>query len=124
FAENLATRIALFLDNARLFKRASDAIHVRDEFLSVASHELRTPLTALTLQIQLLYRNLQKGTAQAYDTDRITEMAQGTNRQLKRLCKLLDDLLDVTRISQGKLSLNIETVDLVTLVREVSSRFQ
>lgn len=124
FAETLANRIALTLDNARLFKKATEAVQVRDEFLSVASHELRTPLTALTLQIQLLYRNLKNGTAANYDADRITEMTRGTNRQLKRLCNLLDDLLDVTRISQGKLSLNVESVNLSHLIQEVVSRFE
>src|SRR5205823_1411332 len=55
-ATDLARHAALAVDNARLYLSAQQALHARDEFLSIAAHELRTPLTTLQLQIQSLHR--------------------------------------------------------------------
>ena len=56
FVEDLAHRCSLAMENARLFQEANEAVHVRDEFLSIAAHELRTPLTSLKLHLQSLMR--------------------------------------------------------------------
>ena len=60
-AEDLAYRVALALDNARLFSQAQEAIQARDEFMSIASHELRTPLTPLLLHVENLTAGLASG---------------------------------------------------------------
>ncbi|MFL5813508.1 MAG: ATP-binding protein [Bdellovibrionia bacterium] len=99
-----------------------ESVQVRDEFLSIASHELRTPITPLKLQAQQLWRMLEKGSA--IDTDRLRKFISMWNKQLDRLSSLIEDLLDVSRISGGQLSMHMEEVDLTQLIHEVIDRYQ
>jgi len=122
-AEDLAHRISLALDNAQLYRQAQAAIQARDEFLSIASHELKTPLTPLKIQTQALMRTLRTKSLAEVQTDRLEKMLLISERQLGRLSKLIDDLLDVSRISNGKLCLNLEEFDLVELIHGVTDRF-
>jgi PAS domain S-box-containing protein len=99
-------------------QQAQDALRERDEFISVAAHELRTPLTALQLKLQGLERGLVR------DADKKTERLEGAVRQTERLARLIDRLLDVSRIAQGRLELSPEEFDLSTLVRQVADDFR
>lgn len=121
--EELAYRAALALDNARLYHEARDAVQARDEFLSIASHELRTPLTSLQLLVQTLQRLIQQRTLDHIPPERWRQVLEATEAQLHRLTRLVTDLLDVTRISQGRLELRRTPVDLAALVHEVMLRF-
>jgi signal transduction histidine kinase/PAS domain-containing protein len=121
--EELARRAALSVENARLYREAQDAIRLRDEFLSIASHELKTPLTPLSLKLQMLSKELRKQPDSALRRSVEDYVATGA-RQVKKLSELVSDLLDVTRISGGKLRLEFEDVDLATLVREVVGRHE
>lgn len=85
----------------------------RDEFLSIASHELRNPLTPLMGFLQMLKMQVEKG--QRLDPKLVTR----SEEQVQRLSRLLDDLMDMTRIEAGNLILNRESVDAVVLVRGV-----
>lgn len=87
---------------------AAAAVAVRDDFLSVASHELRTPLSALRLQVELLARKSDDEARTA-----------AVERQTSRLVKLVDELLDVSRLSQGRLTLSPEPTSLAACAREV-----
>ncbi len=113
--DTLAVQTAIALTNARLLEELRDSVRVRDDFLSVAGHELRTPLTAMQLQVQILQRG---GTAE--DTGERLSMTQ---RQISRLTRLTNELLDVSRITGGRLSLERERFDLSQVVREVAGRF-
>jgi PAS domain S-box-containing protein len=108
-------------------KRAHDelqaALHLRDEFLSIASHELRTPLSALQLQLQGMQRLFEDVRAEALN-DRVRKRLCDAVKQSERLAKLVDNLLDVARISRGKLELQVEEFDLVDAAREVVERFR
>lgn len=117
----LASQAAIAMDNARLFERANRAIRVRDEFLSISSHELRTPLTPLKMQIQGIRRYLEKGTL---SDDQLKKMLEISEKQVNRLTALIEDLLDVSRISAGKLNLNREELDASEVVKEVVERYQ
>jgi signal transduction histidine kinase len=121
--EELAHRAALSVDNARLYREAQDAIHIRDEFLTVASHELKTPLTPLTLKIDSFARTLQ-ATSGAKEWEAYARDVEVMRRQVRRLTVLVNDLLDVSRIAAGRMRLELEQVDLVPLVREVTQRFE
>lgn len=101
--------------------QAQRAVALRDEFLSVASHELKTPLTSLSLTIQLLLRNQRRGRSTPEDT---VKRVEGLRRQIDRLEQLVEQLLDVTRISRGRLALEPEDMDLARLVRETASRME
>jgi signal transduction histidine kinase len=95
------------------------AIELRDTFLSVASHELKTPLSALSLNLTLIEREMG---------DNLNEklkhrLVRGKN-QVKRLNDLIEDLLDVSRISSGKLAMNMEDAQLDQLAEEVLAQFE
>jgi signal transduction histidine kinase len=110
---------------AELQRTQSDlehAVRTRDEFMSIASHELKTPLTALTLQAQLRNRALVKSGVAGFSEERLLKMFSGDERQLKRINHLIDDMLDLSRISSGQLSMNFDRVELSELVRDLVER--
>jgi signal transduction histidine kinase/CheY-like chemotaxis protein len=116
-AEEFAQRAALAIDNARLYRAAEDAIQARDDFLCVASHELRTPLTPLKLHIEALRRATTQATE--ISPERLLERVGKMDRQCTRLERLVDHLLDVSRISAQTMKLELEAMDLVETVREI-----
>lgn len=120
-ALDLANRAALAVDNARLYHEAQTAIHARDEFLSVAAHELRTPMTALFGYTQLLRDRLRLGTV-ALDRDQ--QMIGIMVEQGIRLMRLLDTLLDLSRLDTGHFTLNIQSLELGALVQQVVTELQ
>jgi PAS domain S-box-containing protein len=123
-AEELGRRAGIAVDNARHFRGAQRAIRVRDEFLSIASHELKTPLTSLKLQSQIRKRSLEKGDLSFLAPDKARRMVSDDERQINRLARLVDDMLDVSRIQTGRFVLRRERTDLAELCREVLGRFE
>ncbi|HWE25729.1 MAG TPA: MASE1 domain-containing protein, partial [Myxococcales bacterium] len=93
------------------------AVEAREDFLSVASHELRTPLTSLSLQVQLLAR--ASASEERLVPERLRETATAAVRQARKLGRLVDQLLDVSRIDAGRLRLEREHFDLGDLAREI-----
>jgi signal transduction histidine kinase len=118
-AEELARRVAVALENASLYRDAQAAVRLRDEFLSVASHELKTPLTSLKLQHGLIDRALG-----AESREKMGPRLSTAMRQVHRLTALVDSLLDVSRISLGRLSLEPAEVDLGQAVRDAVDRME
>ncbi|WNG29226.1 PAS domain-containing protein [Cystobacter fuscus] len=121
FAQELAHRAALSVDNARLYREAREAIRLRDEFLSIASHELKTPLTPLSLKLQSLERS-----AEAHPDSSLAPLVRSTvqagRQQLRKLTTLMNGLLDVSLIASGCIELRREQVDLLSVVRQVVAR--
>ncbi len=95
----------------RAEKELREADRRKDEFLGVLSHELRTPLS-----IVLLYSQLMQ--CEQFDIVKIREMAAALERAAKMQRRLIDDLLDVSRIVAGKFSITSETVDIAEVARE------
>jgi PAS domain S-box-containing protein len=114
-AEELARRAATAVANASLFKGAQEAIAIRDDFLRVAGHELRTPLTALQLHLFSVLRMLTESGAE----DGMRNRTEKALKSATRLSALVDELLDISRISAGRFTLNATTFDLVAAIREV-----
>jgi PAS domain S-box-containing protein len=106
-------------------KRAEDALRkaviLRDDFLSVASHELRTPLTSLKLEVANLSRIARRDGADG--APRLLAKVEKIDSQATRLHRLIDELLDVSRIAAGRLELHVELVDLAQIVNDVGVRF-
>jgi signal transduction histidine kinase/CheY-like chemotaxis protein len=121
-AEDLASHAALAIDNARLYHEANEAISARDEFLSIAAHELRTPLTALHLQVQSLAKHIKRGAKTDDDSRRTDTKVRTAGKQIERLTRLVDELLDVSRITSGKLRLEREELSLTLLTHDVITR--
>ncbi|MFL5352813.1 ATP-binding protein [Archangium sp.] len=100
-----------------------EAVRLREEFLSVASHELRTPLTPLKGFAALTLSRMEKG-GDFPERERTLKALRSMARQTDRLTRLVDDLLDTSRIQAGRFELERARVDLVPLVREIMERFE
>ena len=118
---DITERIRSEEERGRLLRETQEAVRVRDEFLSVASHELRTPLTPLSLKLHTLLRAAESAPAGTVPAARVAADVQVAQRQVRKLADLIRDLLDVSRLAHGKLSLSLEDVDLAALTREVCS---
>jgi signal transduction histidine kinase len=121
-ARDVARRLALAVDNARLHRELVEAIRSRDRFLSIASHELRTPLTSLRLQTQSVLRGTRAG--QPCSSAKLTTKMEMMARQVQRLGHLVEELLDIARVREGRMRFHLEELDLMEVVREVAMRFQ
>jgi signal transduction histidine kinase/ActR/RegA family two-component response regulator len=104
-AEDLARHAALAVDNARLYRELQEDDRRKEVFLGMLGHELRTPLAAVTHSLEAIYL---RGT----DDLRIQRAVEMMRRQVRHQSQLVDDLLDVSRIRQGKIRLRKEPVAL------------
>jgi K+-sensing histidine kinase KdpD len=116
FIALMAQHCAQGMDRANLYDRSLEAIRARDDFLSVAGHELRTPLGALILQTEYVLDATQGASPE------IRQRAEPMLRTVRRLSRLAEDLLDVTRMRAGRLRFEPEPLELTALVREAVSR--
>ncbi|MDY7228172.1 ATP-binding protein [Hyalangium rubrum] len=121
--QELTHRVASSLESARLFLESQRAVRLRDEFLAVASHELKTPLTPLRLQFQGLRRVVESKVGEPVSPERVLRAVHGCESQVRKLAGLVNDLLDVARLAQGRLPLHLEVVDLVEVTRELLEQF-
>jgi signal transduction histidine kinase len=99
------------------------AIGAREDFISIASHELKTPISAIKLQANLLERDLQQNSGDGIDRSRVYKMLEVSNRQLDRINRLVDDMLDAARITTGRFSIEPKHMNLTALVQEVLEKF-
>lgn len=118
-AEELANRTALALENARLYRQAKEATRLRDEFISIASHELKTPITSLKVYTQVVGQQLQR-----LQEEKLGEYIHKMDMQIDKLTKLIEDLLNISRMQVGKLSLEKEKFALAGLVEEIIEAMQ
>ncbi|MBD9504843.1 hybrid sensor histidine kinase/response regulator [Pseudomonas sp. PDM17] len=99
------------------------AVKMRDDFMSIVSHELRTPLNGLMLDTQLRRLYLSKGKLEHFAQDRLGVLFERDERQLTGLNRLIEDMLDVSRIRTGKLSIRPEPANLADIARRVLGNF-
>ena len=95
-----------------------EALKDRDIFLSLASHELKTPLTAMRLQAGFLKDSALNQDAQVCSFDGCLDVANSFERQVERLVRLVNDMLDISRIRTGRLPLRPEYLDICEVVRD------
>ncbi len=117
--ENLIKLATLQQENLHYKKE----VQARDEFLSIASHELKTPLAAMLLQLQLALHNIRNVSLANFSVEKLLKMLQSTEQQSRRLSKMINDLLNVSLITTGRMELEKEKTDLSQLVRDVTDRF-
>ena len=108
------------LERERQARAASEAaVRTRDEFLSIASHELRSPLATVKGHAQMVLRRLDRDGQ--LDANRATEALRAILCQSDKLNRLIDQLLNVSRLEVGKLQLERQTIDVVAVVEQVVS---
>jgi PAS domain S-box-containing protein len=106
--EDLVRRFQVAIDRVRLYREAQDANRLKEEFLATLSHELRTPVNAILGWARILRtRQLEGGVLQAVEV---------IERNARIQTRLIEDMLDVSRIVTGKLTFNLETLDLATVI--------
>jgi len=111
FAMELARRAALAIENARLFEEARDANRLKDEFLATLSHELRTPLNVIVGRVKRLRED---PTGQ-----HVSRTAETIDRNAQALTRLVEDLLDVSRFTQGQVQVRLQPIDWRQVVQAV-----
>ncbi len=109
FGQELAARAALALENAFAYRRVAEANRVKDDFLATLSHELRTPLNAILGYAQMLNTGVLDG-------ERHVNGMTVLMRNAHALKQIIDDVLDVARITSGKLRLNVQPLELAEIV--------
>jgi signal transduction histidine kinase/DNA-binding response OmpR family regulator len=109
-AEDLARRVAMAVDNTRLYRETREAVRARDEFLATLSHELRTPLNAMLGWTQLLRTG-------DLDEQTSVQALEIIERNTKSQAQLIDDLLEVSRIITGNLRLMTGPVELSMVIK-------
>ncbi|HSK05174.1 MAG TPA: PAS domain S-box protein [Kofleriaceae bacterium] len=107
FAEDLARRAALLIERRRLEEEAHAASRAKDEFLAMLGHELRNPLAPIRTALQLMGLRGDPATAKE---------RQVIERQVDHLVRLVDDLLDVSRLTRAKIELEQEPIEIGTLI--------
>ena len=108
-ATDLAARAAIALDNARLYGKIQTEDRRKDEFLAMLAHELRNPLAPISNAVHILQMSEK-------DPAKLKWAIEVIGRQLRQLVRLVDDLLDVSRITRGKIELKIESIDATQVV--------
>jgi PAS domain S-box-containing protein len=108
-ATDLARRVALAIDNARLYREAQEANRAKDEFLATVSHELRTPLNAMLGWARML----RAGKLDASTSARALETIE---RNAKIQAQLIEDILDVSRIITGKLRIELNPIQITSVI--------
>jgi PAS domain S-box-containing protein len=116
FSRGLARLASLAVENARLYRAAQQATKARDEVLGIVAHDLRSPLNSIALWLQVVERQIQKQGAELQA--RSNEAMGAMTTACRRMSRLIQDLLDVTRLEAGQLSLNTNPQTPTSLVRE------
>jgi signal transduction histidine kinase len=114
------------------YEKLQELDKLKSQFLSIASHELKTPITAMSGFLQIAVRRIKRrlGAGRPNETDwkkeeeTLLEQLEVVQRQTTKLARLVDELLDVSRIESGRLELRVADVDLPELVAEVMRRHQ
>lgn len=115
-------RMRLLADAQQARAEAEDAVKARDEFMAVAAHELKTPVTSLQGYAQVMVRQFEK--TGSFDPARLARSLRTLDAQSKRLARLAEQLLNLSRLEAGKLKLSQEDTDLTALARGVVSVVQ
>jgi PAS domain S-box-containing protein len=110
--DELARRVGLALENARMYNETKRANRLKDEFVAVVSHELRTPLTPILGGVYMMR-------TEADDPAAVSRALDLIERNAKAQVRIVDDLLDVSRALSGKLRLKMDTVDLTIVLQAV-----
>lgn len=132
--EELRATIGRALERRQLRQRLVELEQLdklKTQFLSMASHELRTPLTAVTGFMQIARRRMSRVSTAGDvpeqwrdEANRANETLEMANRQSKKLARLIDELLDVSRLEQGRVEMRLAEMELADVVTDVAERMR
>ncbi len=111
-ALDLAQRTGTAIENSQLYEALREADRKKDEFIATLAHELRNPLAPLLLGVEII-------SASETSNPQSKQISEMMNRQLSQLVRLVDDLLDVSRITTGKLQLQTEPLTVKKIIDNV-----
>lgn len=118
-------REQLLTERQEALNEAQKSIQVRDDFISIASHELRTPLTTLNMALSMILKSMQEvSETEIPKIKNLRKLVEKTDSAIYRLTKLTEDLLDVSRITAGRLILDLDEVEFSNLVRTAINRYK
>ncbi len=118
-AEEVGRRAALAVENARLYREAHDAVAARDQMLAVVAHDLRSPLTAARFDVEMLRAEPERPLG-----ERDARTVERVERALGRMDGLIEDLLDVARMTRGALALERRPHDMAALLAEAAAELR
>ena len=111
FAEDVASRAAFMVDNARAYEALRKTDQLKDEFLATLSHELRTPLNAILGYARMLRAGM-------LTPDKFPRTFETIERNTSALAQMVEDILDVSRVVSGKMRLSMQAVELPMVVHD------
>jgi signal transduction histidine kinase len=124
-ARDITARKLAEIEREHIYNEAVAAVRARDDFLSVASHELRGPLSALELRLEALIRMAgNRSLCSSMPAEQFHDRLCAALAQADRLAHLVGELLEVSRIVEGQLHLDLREVDLTGIARDVVARFR
>ena len=112
----LGRRVAVGIENTRLYAEAKHATEMRDEVLAIVSHDLRNPLATIAMSAEQLARTTEP--------ERANRNVARIRRNTERMARLIDDLVDVGRVDAGQLPIESERVAVSSLVSEIVASFE
>jgi signal transduction histidine kinase len=113
-ALEIGRRCALFIENARLHRSEKAAIQARDEVVAIVAHDLRSPLATMMFQLAVLRHPSGKAERRSMET------IEALEHSTRRMSRILEDLLDVTRLEAGQLELSRARVSPAEIIAEIS----
>jgi signal transduction histidine kinase len=113
----LLLRHARVIDYAALYQRLKEVDHMKDDFISMAAHELRTPLTIIRGYTELLEDS-------GGLTDDHRKLTKNISMSAEHLAGLINDILDVARIQQGRMSMNLARTEIAPILESVVSSLE
>ncbi|MEX0870137.1 MAG: ATP-binding protein [Candidatus Spechtbacterales bacterium] len=116
FMEELAHRAGAALENAKLYRQVQNSSKLKDEFLASLAHELRNPLAPMIHSLDLLRIELDKREDIA-EKEELDFSIDSIGKNVQNMCRLLDDLLDVSRITKGRVKLQREVADVIATIK-------
>ncbi len=105
------------------FTKAQEEIKARDEFLSIASHELKTPLTTMLLKLHNMLNSVKSVALANFSVQELMAVLNNAEQQIKWLTAMINDLLNVSLIATGRMTLEREEVDLSSVTKQVLENF-
>jgi PAS domain S-box-containing protein len=127
-SEDITEKILAEKDKQKMFQEqiarqeVEKSLQAKEEFISIASHELKSPISALKLQAQMFLNNIKNNKRDAFSLERVNKLIELTEREVSRLDRLVNDMLDASRITSGNLTMHFSNFNICKLISDVITK--